>query len=267
MIDSGIKYVGVDGCKAGWIGVGLGDGVESCVTVCGDFSEVLTHFGDASVVLVDIPIGLPDGIERGGRACDIAARKVLNTEDVKKGSSVFPAPSRRYLKEAARNSWWSNDDYNRANGWSWCELGGGISKQAFSITQKIDEVDKILTPRDKDASPEIREVHPEVCFWALNRKKPMPNGKKSKAGFDERKQIVRGFVPKVDDVLKQVRDNFAVAQVANDDVLDALAAAITAKIGCQQGEFETLPETPLPDSEGLTMEMVYALHKDKTTQC
>ena len=259
MSQSGIKYVGVDGCKAGWIGVGLGDGDESEIKVCGKFEDLLTHFGDACVILVDIPIGLPDGIERGGRACDIAARKALNTEEVKRGSSVFSAPSRQYLCEAARNSWWSNDDYNRANGWSWCEQGVGISRQAFSITRKIVEVDEIMQSRDKNAHPKVREVHPEVCFWALNGENPMSNGKKGKAGVEERKQIVRGFVPKVDDVLKQVRNNFAVAQVANDDVLDALAAAITAKIGCRQGGFQTLPDNPPTDSKGLPMEMVYAI--------
>ena len=259
MTESGIKYVGVDGCPDGWVAVGLGNGDKPEIKVCGKFGDLLTHFGDACVILVDMPIGLQDGIERGGRACDMAARKALNTEGIKRGSSVFSAPSRQYLCEAARNSWWSNDDYNCANGWSWCEQGVGISRQAFSITRKIVEVDEIMSSRDKNASPKVREVHPEVCFWALNGEKPMSNGKKDKAGFEERHQIVSVFVPNVDGVLKKVRDNFAVTQVANDDVLDALAAAITAQIGCQRGEFKTLPENPPTDSKGLPMEMVYAI--------
>ena len=260
MTDGGIEYVGVDGCKAGWIGVGLDDGDGWEVEVCGKFSDLLTHFGDARVVLVDMPIGLLEEAKKGGRDCDIAARKALNAEEVKRGSSVFPAPPRRYLKEAARNSWWSSDDYNRANGWPWCELGGGISKQAFSITQKIVEVDEILLSRDKTASPKVREVHPEICFWALNQKKPMSNGKKGKAGRAERSQIVSEFGFSSEAVREKVHHlGYNKSKVADDDILDALAAAITAKIGCQRGGFKTLPENPPTDSKGLPMEMVYAI--------
>ena len=260
MTESGIKYVGVDGCPDGWVAVGLGDGDESEIKVCGDFSDLLTHFGDACIVLVDMPIGLPDGIERGGRACDMAARKALNTKGIRRGSSVFSAPSRQYLNEAARNSWWSNDDYNRANEWSRRELGGGISIQAFSITQKIVEVDEIMSSRDKDASPKVREVHPEVCFWALNGENPMSNGKKDNAGFEERLQVAQRFVRNAQGVLDKARDcGYLKKQVADDDVLDALAAAITAQIGCRQGGFKTLPENPPTDSKGLPMEMVYAI--------
>ena len=63
----------------------------------------------------------------------------------------------------------------------------------------------------------------------------------------------------VDAIIKKVRDEFTKSQVADDDILDALAAAITARIGCQQGnELRTLPENPPTDSKGLPMEMVYA---------
>ena len=76
MTDSAIKYVGVDGCKAGWIGVGLSDG-DGCpkVEVCKEFADLVACFGDACVILVDIPIGLPE--DTVTRACDIEARKTL----------------------------------------------------------------------------------------------------------------------------------------------------------------------------------------------
>ena len=47
--------------------------------------------------------------------------------------------------------------------------------------------------------------------------------------------------------------------VARDDILDALAAAVTAYKGCTQGPLQTLPEIPQYDPEYplLRMEMVY----------
>ena len=52
--------------------------------------------------------------------------------------------------------------------------------------------------------------------------------------------------------------SFDKEQASRDDILDALAAAITAKIG-DKGGYKTLPENPPKDSKGLTMEMVYAI--------
>ena len=258
MSQSGIKYVGVDGCPDGWVAVGLGDGDEPEIKVCGKFGDLLTHFADACIVLVDMLIGLREDGPLCYRACDNEARCLLRE---RKGS-VFQVPSRQYLDEAARNSWWSHNDYDAANKWSKRVFEGGISKQAFGITKKIREIDKILKSRDKDASPKVREVHPEVCFWALNGKKPMSNGKKGNAGagFRERLEVAQRFVRNAQGVLDKVRDcGYLKKQVADDDVLDALAAAITAKIGCRQGGFKTLPENPPTDSKGLPMEMVYAI--------
>ena len=45
--------------------------------------------------------------------------------------------------------------------------------------------------------------------------------------------------------------------VAGDDVLDALAAAVTARGVWQSQKFPTLPDNPDKDSKGLAMEMVY----------
>lgn len=47
-------------------------------------------------------------------------------------------------------------------------------------------------------------------------------------------------------------------QVAGDDILDALAAAVTAKLGWPDN-LRTLPEKPPKDRKGLRMEMVYVV--------
>ena len=72
-----IEFVGVDGCRAGWFSVGFDalGGYE--LRVFPMFSELLAYYHKAKLVLVDIPIGLPEG--SGGRCCDNEARKVLGS--------------------------------------------------------------------------------------------------------------------------------------------------------------------------------------------
>src|SRR5207248_11510271 len=74
---------GVDGCRAGWVVA-----ADSGAFVAASFAEILAERFD--LVLIDIPIGLPDG----PRACDLGARVLLGP----RRSSVFPAPSRRLLR-------------------------------------------------------------------------------------------------------------------------------------------------------------------------
>ena len=257
MTDSAIKYVGVDGCKAGWIGVGLSDSDCWDVKACVDFSDMLAHFGDACVILVDMPIGLPEDGKPTFRACDEEARRELKG----RGQSVFQVPSRRFVKEVVDNPCWV---YREANGWSKDQYDAGISAQSFAITRKIGEVDAALSRRDKNALPAIREVHPEVCFWALNGKNPMSKRKNEPAGCNERLDALSGCAHEVDDIdvdsiSKEIRCKFTKGQVADDDILDALVMAVTAKIVSQNpGRLGTLPENPPTDSKGLPMEMVYA---------
>ena len=44
-------------------------------------------------------------------------------------------------------------------------------------------------------------------------------------------------------------------EVARDDIVDALAAAVTARMA--QGDYRTLPKNVETDQEGIRMEMVY----------
>ena len=99
------KFVGVDGCPYGWFSVGLDNCEGYEVQVFKTFDELLDHYADARLVLVDIPIGLPQGGE--GRDCDREARKLLGRP---RGSSVFPTPTRPTVKQAAK----SPGDYHGA---------------------------------------------------------------------------------------------------------------------------------------------------------
>ena len=273
MADSAIKYVGVDGCPAGWIGVGLDDGDGSQVEVCKDFSVLLGLFKDARLILVDMPIGLHEDGKPKLRDCDRDARWLLG----ERWGSVFPVPSRQFVDEVRRNPEWN---HKKANKWSKECLGGGISVQSFAITRKIGDVDRVLSS-DESLSSKVREAHPEVCFMALSEEnKPMSYKKRQGRGFEERLSTLRRHIRKAvyDCIRKKVRYRKCKAKdVGRDDILDALALAITAKLALENGnQLRRLPKgmapekvirlpdkNPPTDSNGFPMEMVYAIPNEK----
>ena len=240
------EFVGVDGCRSGWFSVGFdGNGCYE-LKVFPAFSELLDYYRDAKLILVDIPIGLLKNGE--GRKCDKEARKKLLSP---RSSSVFSAPTRQTVEQAAH----SPGDYITAKAIESCTTGKGISKQAFAIAPKIAQVDKLLKCRDKDATPKVREVHPEVCFWALNKGCAMKCNKKSISGEEERIRVLKQFEPRTCKIYRKACRRFVGGGVAKDDILDALAAAVTAR--CDHDRLKTIPDCPPKDCKGLPMEMVY----------
>jgi predicted RNase H-like nuclease len=124
----------------------------------------------------------------------------------------------------------------------------------LNILPKIREVDALLS-KNKSAKLVIREIHPEICFWALSGGHPMQYSKKKQEGFFERERILQSICPLTEKIVGHALTTYLHKKVARDDVLDALAAAVTAKIGFNR--FLTIPEIPPVDSKGLCMEMVY----------
>lgn len=70
-------------------------------------------------------------------------------------------------------------------------------------------------------------------------------------------QVLRSVYPHTDDVVSNALSRFRRKEVGRDDVLDALAAAVTAAVDPQN--LASIPETPEFDSRGYPMEMVYRL--------
>jgi predicted RNase H-like nuclease len=235
-----MKIAGADGCKQGWICVirNLEDG-EIEARVVGDASELLALSLDLAVLTVDIPIGLTDS---GRRLCDVKARQVLGWP---RRNSVFPAPIRPALGAQSREE--ASAITSKAD-------GRRVGAQAWAIYPKIKDMDDALRRLPTTARRKIREVHPEVCFWAWRDGAAIEHSKKSPEGKAERRRLVdRDFGPEAFDL---IRDRFPGNQVADDDILDAFAALRTAE-RVAQGTARTLPEWPPVDGEGLTMEMVY----------
>ena len=83
----------------------------------------------------------------------------------------------------------------------------------------------------------------------------MPSSKKKQEGFFERQRILRSVYPKTEAIVNDGLTAYRRNEVAKDDIIDALAAAVTGKLGF--GRFSTIPKIPQVDSKGLRMEMVY----------
>ena len=165
---------------------------------------------------------------------------------VLRGSSVFPAPARETLD--AQN-------YQDACHISKRAIGKKISKQTFAILPKVCEVDQLLQG-DEKARVIVREVHPELCFWGLNHRRPMQNNKKKLAGRNERLELIEKLWPQAKAALSKIYGLDRRKQVAHDDIADAMAAALTAR--AKPSKLNSLPEPPPEDSEGLPMQMIWA---------
>lgn len=71
--------------------------------------------------------------------------------------------------------------------------GRGLSRQSWAITPKIAEADAVI--RRLPERRRLREMHPEVCFAALNGMRPMSFNKKKPAGHQERLAVLVRHLP------------------------------------------------------------------------
>jgi predicted RNase H-like nuclease len=127
------------------------------------------------------------------------------------------------------------------------KTGRGLSQQAFGIIPKIKQVDDAIT---SECQRWAFEVHPEVCFWALNQRLPMKHNKKTKEGAVERITLLRRVFPEIDKHLAS-----RPPRVGADDLLDAAAAAWTAlRLHQRQAECVCSPEV---DEKGLAVTIYY----------
>ena len=232
--------IGVDGCPAGWFYVSEGEALEP-FGIVPSLEVLVDRVPEDSALFVDIPIGLRDDDGRA-RGCDTLARRLLGR---KRGSSVFPAPPHAVL---------GTEDYAAALQRSRAVTGKGLSMQTFRIAPKIREVDGLLRGGQR-ARAMIREVHPEVCFWAFAGGKSMKHRKKTREGIDERMEVLTSVMPESQDVVTAALAQFKRKELARDDIVDALVALATAR--SRPGNLHTLPDSPELDSQGLPMEMVF----------
>ncbi len=230
---------GADGCKSGWVVV-LREvkSRELHVEVVRNIADVLIWKHPLKVLCVDIPIGLLERAVPGGRDCDKCARALLGRS---RGTSVFSPPARRALK--ARTSEEAHE-LNQSSG----PDAPGLPLQARAIIPKVREVDDFITP---SLQRRIVEVHPELCFYEMNRKRPVIDGKKTAAGRKRRIRLLEdAWGRKLADVIDSRPRG-----VGRDDIIDAMAVCWTAERVLRR-KAVPLPAQPPRDSRGLRMEIV-----------
>lgn len=233
------RVAGVDGCRAGWLVVLVDEQGQpissSSVRLCTEFEEILSLSPKPAVTAIDIPIGLLDRPQPGGRTCDQEARRLLGHP---RASSVFSPPSRIILE--AR-------EYADAR-------RHGLSIQAFGILSKIREVDRLMTPGLQNL---VHEAHPELAFTALAGH-PMRFNKKTARGRRERLRALerapRHFFRGIKRTFVSGLKAFTRKQVAPDDLVDAAVLAWTA-LRIAKRTAERVPPSPPLDRRGLRMEI------------
>jgi predicted RNase H-like nuclease len=232
---------GIDGCPVGWVAAFVRPaGDEVRVRIVPHFSAILDAPESPAAIAVDIPIGLPERSGRGGRAAENAVRPLLGARQ----SSVFSVPSRQAVYATS---------YGEA-----CALGLAtsdpprkVSKQLFMLCRKIREVDEALRGAPVQV-PRVFESHPEAAFWRMNDNHALDQPKKVKG-----RPFPGGLALRRTLLIKAGLPTAAVMQppprgAGPDDLLDALACAVTAR-RIHAGLAQPFPEPPPRDAFGLPM--------------
>lgn len=236
----GMCIAGVDRADGQWLAV-VADGGSITSCAAQSIETLWEDIDGADRLLIDVPIGLPDGrdpssLERR-EAVDAWARSVSE-----RPSSVFPVPSREATWCAA-----AGVPHEVTSAVNRSVLGKGLSVQSHAICPAIADVDWFLFRRALDGV--VLEAHPEVCFRTLHGA-PLQNAKHTSAGRSERLDIVETAAPRAWDVRALLEGDHPGGV---DDLLDALVLTVTARQTDIVG-LETYPT----DSLGRPMRMVHA---------
>lgn len=239
-----MRVAGVDGCPSGWLVVTWQpeSDLPPVVAIEANFQAILARQPQPDVIAIDIPIGLPPRVGRGGRSCDVAARRILGERQ----SAVFSVPARAAITatdyQVACDTAFAHSDPPRK-----------VSKQCFNIFPKIRDVDGAMTPSLQER---VIECHPEVAFWAMNSERALLLPKKVKSrphepGLEARRSLLRksGFPIDLVRPLRAPRKD-----AGPDDLIDACACAWTA-MRRLRGLAHRFPSTPERDARGLLMEI------------
>jgi predicted RNase H-like nuclease len=221
-----VRVLGVDACKAGWVGIAIDDGQVSpyFATHITDLIGQAERDGPIEVVAVDMPIGLADS---SIREADILAREVVGP----RWRSVFFTPVRTAIEI---------DDYRTAAEKNYEIIGKRISQQAYRLRTKLLQVDQWV----RETGRRVVEAHPEVCFAHLAGG-PLSVRKSTWAGAARRRKLLADVGIELSGELGAAGENAAV-----DDVLDAAAVAWTAR-RVARNEALRMPDPPETFSDGI----------------
>jgi len=241
-----IICVGIDSCKKigkyqGWTAFWLLSNGSYGFSIYRNITEIMAEHYDADILLIDIPIGLPEKIEDELVRPDQQLRDRLHG----KKSSVFNTPCRQAVY---------CDDKQEAKAINLQVLKKSLSEQSLGFSKKIREVDQFLYD-NRQFIGRLRESHPEYGFTVLNHGRPLISKKSELSGLEERQLLLSQYFPNTEKTINEMLSKYP-RQLA-DDFVDAMVLAVIGYIGMQNG-FLTIPEHPEKDCRGLPMEIVYS---------
>jgi predicted RNase H-like nuclease len=227
--------IGVDGCPAGWVAIVWAGSVE--LHLRSSFADVMELPGD--IIAVDMPIGLP---ERNGRTGDREARAMLGERQ----SSLFAVPTRAAVMQhdyaaACRENLLRSDPPRK------------VSRQCFNLFPRIREIDAHMS-----TSLQLRvfESHPELAFWAMNGRSPLPLPKKVKGTvYAQGLELRRNLLSMAGFPIEGLKPwSGRRSEIGPDDILDACACAWVARRILENRHIR-FPADPPVDAKGLRMEI------------
>jgi predicted RNase H-like nuclease len=189
------------------------------------FTHVLDERPSFSVIALNAPIGYADTTSQGGRTCDRGARALLG----RRASSVHNAP-----------------------------LRASVEADTVAADDRLDAITATLLPRYREVAAEmapyrqrtVYEVNPELTFYGLNDDVPLRWSKRSDAGREERRVLLRKNIPGIDRVLDTEIDGVPSTHLVDVAAMLWTARRISARIATR------VPTDPEWDDEGLRMEIL-----------
>ena len=221
------EIFGIDGCRFGWVVAEEKTKGDLSIQLIESLNYLESVISKKAIAGIDIPLAIH---EKGFRMADAEARGLLKS----RASTIFSAPAKETLL---------SDNYNDACAINESICGKKISKQSWFLFSKIKEARTIFCQAHKKIK--LYEVHPELSFMAMNDMRVIELGKKTDEGFKMRHKLVKKLFSKFD--FEQTRANFKRCDVADDDILDAIAVLwSTQKIVANMASYvPKKPETPL----------------------
>ena len=212
------NWIGIDGCRGGWIIAWLKDEQNAEIFVVESLQPFLEKTNKQAVILIDMILYKDNEITP--RPFDQLAKSQLG----KWHTRVFPAPPKEALK---------TKNYLDACSLSFSHSGKKISKQCYNLFPKIREANHPSIP-----AKQLIEYHPEIAFKQLNKNEAIEVSKKTELGHILRKKVISNYLIGDPLELQQIIKKKKLWQA--DDVLDALALAIVAKFGFYKDFYQSL---------------------------
>lgn len=231
------SYLGIDGCKFGWIAVEIVDEVNFNFKLLKNITAIKEY--ENAQILIDMPIGLGDELIE--RNLDYEAKKLLSPS---KKSSIFMPPCRDAVYAAT---------YEQAKEINKKITEKSISIQAWNICNKIKEIDQFLINKSTK-NLFLQEAHPEICFTILNDGNSLSSKKSTPLGQTERLELLKRNFKNAEKIYSKIINSTLRKDVKKDDILDAMALAICA-FNAKNQDALILKNKPLKDSKNLEMSL------------